>query len=74
MGITGGTGFFAEARGVVRLHPISPFKFMYTFTLSGIPELPKLLTKDLVAPHSEIESHPDAFDCKPGHVLPNHTD
>jgi len=73
IGITGGTGFFAEARGVVRLHPITPFKFMYTFTLSGIPELPKLLTQELVAPHFEIESHPDAFDCKPEHALPNYT-
>lgn len=73
MGITGGTGFFAEARGVVRLHPVTPFKFMYTFTLSGIPELPKLLTQEVVAPHFGIESQPDAFHCKPEHALHNYT-
>lgn len=74
MGITGGTGFFAKARGVVRLHPTTPFKFMYTFTLTGIPQLPKLLTKELVPPHFEVKSHPDAFACKPESTLPNYTD
>jgi len=74
MGITGGTGFFAEARGVVRLHPITPFKFMYTFTISGIPELPKFLLNPLVPPHFGVESHPNALECKPGHAMPNFTD
>nr|QCP71056.1 allene oxide cyclase [Pohlia nutans] len=72
MGITGGSGFFAEARGVVRLHPITPFKFMYTFTISGIPELPKFLLNPLVPPHFGVESHPDALQCK--NALPNYTD
>jgi allene oxide cyclase len=74
MGITGGSGFFAEAKGVVRLHPITPFKFMYTFTISGIPELPKFLTAPLVPPHFGVESSSDARQCKPGHTMPNYTD
>lgn len=74
MAITGGTGFFREARGVVRLHNLTPFKFYYTFTLTGIPELPKQLTGELVAPTIHATSHPDAFACKDGHALPNFTD
>ncbi len=74
MGITGGSGFFAEAKGVVRLHPVTPFKFMYTFTISGIPELPKFLTAPLVPPHFGVESDPNARACKPSNSLPNYTD
>lgn len=73
MGITGGSGFFAEAKGVVRLHPITPFKFQYTFTISGIPELPKFLTGPLVPVHFGVESHPDALRCNPANSLPNYT-
>ncbi|KAG0583958.1 hypothetical protein KC19_3G175000 [Ceratodon purpureus] len=74
MGITGGSGFFAEAKGVVRLHPVTPFKFQYTFTISGIPELPKFLTAPLVPCHFGVEASPAAQQCKPGHTLPNYTD
>lgn len=73
MAITGGTGFFREARGVIRLHNLTPFKFYYTFTLTGIPELPKQLTGELVAPTIHATSHPDAFACNVGHALPNYT-
>nr|PNR60356.1 hypothetical protein PHYPA_003149 [Physcomitrium patens] len=73
MGVTGGTGFFAEARGVVRLHPITPFKFMYTFTLTGIPKLPEVLTKELVVPGFGVEAHADAVQGKPESTLANFT-
>lgn len=73
MSVTGGTGFFAEARGVIRLHNLTPFKFFYTFHLRGVPELPKLLSGEIVNPTIEVTSHPDAAACKPGYTLPNYT-
>lgn len=73
MSVTGGTGFFAEARGVIRLHNVTPFKFFYTFYLKGVPELPKQLSGEIVKPNIEVTSHPDAAACKPGYTLPNYT-
>lgn len=73
MGVTGGTGFFAEARGVIRLHNLTPFKFFYTFYLRGVPELPKQLSGEIVIPNIEVTSHPEAAACKPGYTLPNYT-
>ncbi len=71
MSITGGVGFFREARGVVRLHNISPFKFFYTFTLTGIPELPKHLTASVVSPSESAAAIPEAVACDPLFTLPN---
>ncbi len=41
MSVTGGMGFFREARGVVRLHNISPFKFFYTIYTHWHPRTTK---------------------------------
>ncbi len=71
MSITGGVGFFREARGVVRLHNISPFKFFYTFTLTGIPELPKHLTASVVPPSESAAAISEAVACDPLFTLPN---
>ncbi|KAH9535461.1 hypothetical protein CY35_17G054400 [Sphagnum magellanicum] len=71
MSITGGVGFFREARGVVRLHNISPFKFFYTFTLTGIPELPKHLTASVVPPSESAAAIAEAVACDPLFTLPN---
>lgn len=73
MSITGGVGFFREARGVVRLHNISPFKFFYTFTLTGIPELPKHLTASVVPPSESAAAISEAVACDPLFTLPNFT-
>ncbi|CAM6014953.1 unnamed protein product [Sphagnum balticum] len=71
MTITGGVGFFREARGVVRLHNISPFKFFYTFTLTGIPQLPKHLTAEVVPPSEDAAAVPEAVACDPRFTLRN---
>ncbi len=71
MSITGGVGFFREARGVVRLHNISPFKFFYTFTLTGIPELPKHLTASVVPPTQSAAAIPEAVACHSLFTSPN---
>ncbi|CAM6012755.1 unnamed protein product [Sphagnum balticum] len=76
MSITGGVGFFREARGVVRLHNISPFKFFYTFffytfTLTGIPALPKHLTVSVVPPTQSAAAIPEAVACHSVFTSPN---
>ncbi len=71
MSITGGVGFFREARGVVHLHNISPFKFFYTFTLTSIPELPKHLTASKVPPTESAAAIPEAVACHSLFTSPN---
>jgi allene oxide cyclase len=71
MSITGGVGFFREARGVVRPHNISPFKFFYTFTLTGIPELPKHLTASVVPATESAAAIPEAVACHSLFTSPN---
>ncbi|CAM6106242.1 unnamed protein product [Calypogeia fissa] len=45
MVVTGGTGIFKGARGVVKLHSeVPPIKILYTYYLTGIPKLPAALT------------------------------
>ncbi|KAH9535464.1 hypothetical protein CY35_17G054600 [Sphagnum magellanicum] len=72
MSITGaGVGFFREARGVVRLHNICLFKFFYTFTLTGIPELPRHPTASVVRPTESAAAIPEAVACHSLFTLPN---
>jgi allene oxide cyclase len=71
MSITGGVGFFREARGVVRLHNICLFKFFYTFTLTGIPELPRHVTALVVPPTESAAAIPEAVACHSLFTLPN---
>ena len=71
--ITGGAGLFREAKGVVHLHNITPFKLFYTFHVRGVPELPKILTAAPVEPNDNVQPCSDAVLCKPGYALPNYT-
>lgn len=46
MVVTGGTGRFKGARGMVKCHNINgPLKLLYTYYLKGIPKLPAELTQ-----------------------------
>lgn len=72
--ITGGSGLFREAKGVVHLHNITPFKLFYTFHVRGVPELPKILTSTPVEPNEYVQPCKEAVACKPGFALPNYTD
>lgn len=72
--ITGGAGLFREAKGVVHLHNITPFKLFYTFHVRGVPELPSLLTAAPVEPTEYVQPCREAVTCKPGFALPNYTD
>jgi len=72
--ITGGVGLFREAKGVVHLHNITPFKLFYTFHVRGVPELPSILTSTPVAPGEYVQPCREAVACKPGFTLPNYTD
>lgn len=68
--ITGGAGLFREAKGVVHLHNITPFKLFYTFHVRGVPELPSLLTSTPVEPCEYVQPCREAVSCKPGFALP----
>lgn len=72
--ITGGAGLFREARGVIHLHNITPFKLFYTFHVRGVPELPRILTSKPVEPNEHVQPRREAVACKPGFALPNYTD
>lgn len=72
--VTGGAGMFREAKGVIHLHNITPFKLFYTFHLRGIPELPRHLTAKVVEPNEYVQPCTEAALCKTGFTLPNYTD
>lgn len=72
--VTGGAGLFREARGVCRLHNLSPFKLFYTFQLKGIPEIPRHLTAKVVEPSVDVKPIQEAANCEPGYVLPHYSD
>lgn len=72
--ITGGAGLFREAKGVIHLHNITPFKLFYTFHVRGVPELPKILTASPVEPNEFVHPCREAAACKAGFTLPNYTD
>jgi allene oxide cyclase len=72
--ITGGAGLFREAKGVVHLHNITPFKLFYTFHVRGVPELPSILTSTPVEPSEDVQPCREAVSCQPGFALPNYTD
>jgi len=72
--ITGGAGLFREAKGVVHLHNITPFKLFYTFHVRGVAELPSVLTSTPVEPSESVQPCVEAAACKPGFALPNYTD
>ncbi|KAG0585115.1 hypothetical protein KC19_3G259600 [Ceratodon purpureus] len=72
--ITGGAGLFREAKGVIHLHNITPFKLFYTFHVRGVPELPKILTASPVEPNEFVQPCREAAACKAGFTLPNYTD
>ncbi|KAH9573839.1 hypothetical protein CY35_01G022900 [Sphagnum magellanicum] len=72
--VTGGAGLFREARGVCRLHNLSPLKLFYTFQLKGIPEIPRHLTAKVVPPSVDVKPIPEAANCEPGYVLPHYSD
>lgn len=55
MVVTGGTGIFKGARGVVKLHSIvPPVKILYTYYITGIPKLPPALTGKVVVSVEEV--------------------
>lgn len=72
--ITGGAGLFREAKGVIHLHNITPFKLFYTFHVRGVPELPSVLTSTPVEPSENAEPRTEARLCQPGFALPNYSD
>jgi allene oxide cyclase len=72
--VTGGAGLFREAKGVVHLHNITPYKLLYTFYLKHIPEIPQCLTAQVVEPNEDVKPVPNAVACKPGSTLPNYTE
>jgi allene oxide cyclase len=72
--VTGGAGLFREARGVCRLHNLSPLKLFYTFQLKGIPEIPRHLTAKVVEPSVDVKPIQEAANCEPGYVIPHYSD
>lgn len=59
MVVTGGTGIFKGARGIVKLHTVMPpIKILYTYYLTGIQKLPPALTGPVVPLPQEVPAKP----------------
>lgn len=75
LAVTGGTGIFAGVYGTVKLHQITfPNKFLYTFYLQGIDDLPEELTRVPVPPSPSVKPSFAAARAMRGATAPNYTD
>lgn len=75
LAVTGGTGIFSGVYGTVKLHQITfPNKFLYTFYLQGIDDLPEELTRVPVPPSPSVKPSFAAARARPGATAPNYTD
>lgn len=75
LAITGGSGIFEGAYGVVKLHQIIfPTKIFYTFYLQGIEDLPEELTGEPVRPSPQVKPSAAAARARPGATAPNYSD
>nr|AGR49302.1 allene oxide cyclase [Catharanthus roseus] len=74
LAITGGSGIFEGARGVVKLQQIVfPFKLFYTFYLKGIKDLPSELIVQPVTPTPSVEPTAAAKATQPNATIRNFT-
>lgn len=74
LAVTGGSGIFQGAQGVVKLQQIVfPFKLFYTFYLKGIKDLPSELVVKPVKPTPSVEPSAAAKATETQATIPNFT-